>query len=41
VVARELDEFIEVLPPMKRVSDSWYLGTADAVWNKCSGKISA
>ncbi|HZE80341.1 MAG TPA: sugar phosphate nucleotidyltransferase, partial [Candidatus Polarisedimenticolia bacterium] len=32
VVARELGEFIEVLPPMKRVSDSWYLGTADAVY---------
>ncbi len=32
MVARELGEFIEVLPPMKRVSDSWYLGTADAVY---------
>ena len=32
VVARELGEFVEVLPPMKRVSDSWYLGTADAVY---------
>src|SRR5579871_1733161 len=32
VVATELGEFIEVLPPMKRVSDSWYLGTADAVY---------
>jgi glucose-1-phosphate adenylyltransferase len=32
VVARELGEFIEVMPPMKRVSDSWYLGTADAVY---------
>jgi len=31
-VASELGEFIEVLPPMKRVSDSWYLGTADAVY---------
>jgi glucose-1-phosphate adenylyltransferase len=25
-------EFIEVLPPMKRVSDQWYQGTADAVY---------
>jgi glucose-1-phosphate adenylyltransferase len=31
-VARELGEFIEVLPPMKRVSDQWYQGTADAVY---------
>lgn len=28
----EPEEFIEVLPPMKRVSDEWYLGTADAVY---------
>jgi ADP-glucose pyrophosphorylase len=25
-------EFVEVLPPMKRVSDQWYQGTADAVY---------
>ncbi|HZU21422.1 MAG TPA: glucose-1-phosphate adenylyltransferase [Terriglobales bacterium] len=31
-VARDLGEFIEILPPMKRVSDNWYLGTADAVY---------
>ena len=31
-MARELGEFIEVLPPMKRVSDQWYQGTADAVY---------
>ena len=28
----ELKEFAEVLPPMKRVSDEWYQGTADAVY---------
>src|SRR3954465_8615462 len=28
----KLEEFIEVLPPMKRVSDQWYQGTADAVY---------
>jgi glucose-1-phosphate adenylyltransferase len=28
----ELGEFIEILPPMKRMRDSWYLGTADAVY---------
>ncbi len=32
VVAEELGEFIEILPPQKRVSDNWYLGTADAVY---------
>jgi glucose-1-phosphate adenylyltransferase len=32
VVAVELGEFIEILPPMKRVSENWYLGTADAVY---------
>jgi len=25
-----MGEFIEILPPMKRVSDNWYMGTADA-----------
>ena len=29
---RELGEFIEILPPMKRVSENWYQGTADAVY---------
>jgi glucose-1-phosphate adenylyltransferase len=28
----EMGEFIEILPPMKRVSDEWYQGTADAVY---------
>jgi len=32
VVANELGEFIEILPPMQRVSKSWYQGTADAVY---------
>ena len=32
VVANELGEFIEILPPMQRVSKSWYTGTADAVY---------
>src|SRR6202140_3722852 len=32
IVAREIGEFIEILPPMKRVSDNWYMGTADAVY---------
>ena len=32
ILAREVGEFIEVLPPMRRVSDQWYQGTADAVY---------
>ena len=32
VVAKDLDEFIEVIPPQMRVGDNWYMGTADAVW---------
>ncbi len=32
VVNTELGEFIEVLPPQKRVGEHWYLGTADAVY---------
>jgi len=32
VVGSEMGEFIEVLPPMKRVSETWYQGTADAVY---------
>jgi glucose-1-phosphate adenylyltransferase len=32
IVARELGEFVEVLPPMQRVSEQWYQGTADAVY---------
>jgi glucose-1-phosphate adenylyltransferase len=32
VVADELGEFVEILSPQKRVSEHWYLGTADAVY---------
>jgi glucose-1-phosphate adenylyltransferase len=32
IVAKDLDEFIEVVPPQMRVSDNWYTGTADAVY---------
>ncbi|MEP6715976.1 MAG: glucose-1-phosphate adenylyltransferase [Terriglobia bacterium] len=32
IFSTELGEFIEVLPPMKRVSEEWYQGTADAVY---------
>ena len=32
ILSAELGEFIEVIPPMKRVSEDWYQGTADAVF---------
>jgi len=32
ILSSELDEFIEVLPAQQRVRDSWYLGTADAIY---------
>ena len=32
IVAQELGEFFEILPPMQRVSANWYMGTADAVY---------
>src|ERR1700685_4695021 len=32
IVAQELGEFIDILPPMQRVSTNWYMGTADAVY---------
>lgn len=32
IVSEELGEFVEILPPQKRVGEQWYLGTADAVY---------
>jgi len=32
IVSEELGEFVEILPPQKRVSEQWYQGTADAVY---------
>jgi glucose-1-phosphate adenylyltransferase len=29
---RELDEFIDILPPQQRIDENWYQGTADAVY---------
>jgi glucose-1-phosphate adenylyltransferase len=29
---RELNEFVEVLPPQQRIDEHWYQGTADAVY---------
>jgi len=32
ILAHEIGEFVTVLPPMKRVSEDWYQGTADAIY---------
>ena len=32
ILSPEVGEFIEMIPPMKRLRDDWYLGTADAVF---------
>ncbi len=32
IFSGEIGEFIETIPPMKRMHDDWYLGTADAVY---------
>jgi len=32
ILSPELGEFIEIIPPMQRISNDWYLGTADAVF---------
>ena len=32
VTRPEMGEFIEVVPPQMRVSENWYLGTADAIY---------
>ncbi|MSR60362.1 MAG: glucose-1-phosphate adenylyltransferase [Planctomycetaceae bacterium] len=31
-LCRELDEFIDILPPQQRIDEHWYRGTADAVY---------
>ena len=32
ILPRELDEFIDTIPPQRRSVDRWYLGTADAIF---------
>ncbi|HEV3261026.1 MAG TPA: glucose-1-phosphate adenylyltransferase [Gemmataceae bacterium] len=31
-LSRELDEYVEVLPPQQRIDEHWYKGTADAIY---------
>ena len=35
ILSAELGEYIEIIPPMKRIHEDWYLGTADAVYQNC------
>jgi glucose-1-phosphate adenylyltransferase len=39
IFSGELNEFIEVIPPMKRIHEDWYLGTADAVYQNIESII--
>ncbi|MEK7405566.1 MAG: glucose-1-phosphate adenylyltransferase [Acidobacteriota bacterium] len=39
ILSAELGEYIELIPPMKRVHDRWYLGTADAVYQNLESII--
>src|SRR5213592_4232230 len=39
ILSPELGEYIEILPPMKRVHDDWYLGTADAVYQNAQSIV--
>ncbi len=32
ILSPELGEYVEVIPPMQRISEEWYQGTADAVF---------
>src|SRR5690348_1831520 len=40
ILSAEVGEYIELIPPMKRLRDDWYLGTADAVFQN-SASIAA
>ncbi|MFB3777490.1 MAG: glucose-1-phosphate adenylyltransferase [Bryobacteraceae bacterium] len=40
ILSPELGEFIELVPPMKRMRDDWYLGTADAVYQNIPSIVS-
>jgi len=40
ILSPELGEFIELVPPMKRMREDWYLGTADAVYQNIPSIVS-
>ncbi len=39
ILSPELGEFIEIIPPMQRVSNDWYQGTADAVFQNAQSIV--
>jgi len=39
ILSPELGEYIEIIPPMKRVHQDWYLGTADAVFQNAASIV--
>jgi glucose-1-phosphate adenylyltransferase len=39
ILSPELGEYIEVIPPMQRISQDWYLGTADAVYQNTASLV--
>src|ERR1700683_4928031 len=39
ILSPELGEFIEIIPPMKRIGNDWYLGTADAVFQNAQSIV--
>lgn len=39
ILSADLGEFIEVVPPMKRIHEDWYRGTADAVYQNIESII--
>jgi glucose-1-phosphate adenylyltransferase len=38
-LSAEVGEYVEVIPPMKRIHQEWYLGTADAVYQNIESII--
>ncbi len=41
IFASEIGEYIEVMPPMKRIHADWYLGTADSVYQNIESVAAA
>jgi glucose-1-phosphate adenylyltransferase len=41
IYVSEIGEYIEVIPPMKRIHEDWYLGTADSVYQNVESIVAA
>jgi glucose-1-phosphate adenylyltransferase len=39
ILSSELGEYIEIIPPMKRIGNDWYQGTADAVFQNAQSIV--